>query len=117
MEVFHELLVGGTSGSGSLCDPILRETQMPFSVVFSVVHGGDPRESPMPFVLSRILHLVLWLTRLSCVFMCFVHAGMWCILVCHAHLTIIVCCTVVWAQACGVERKTSFVIIFHLWFI
>ena len=42
--------------------------------------------------------------------------GMWCILVCHLHLTIIICCTAVWAQACGSERKTSFVIIVHLWF-
>ena len=42
---------------------------------------------------------------------------MWCILVCHPHLTIILCCTAVWAQACGLENKTSFVIIVHLWFI
>ena len=43
--------------------------------------------------------------------------GMWRILVCHPHLTIILCCVAVWAQACGSERKTSFVIIVHLWFI
>ena len=42
---------------------------------------------------------------------------MWCILVCHHHLTIILCCIAVWAQACGSEHKTSFVIIVHLWFI
>ena len=42
---------------------------------------------------------------------------LWCILVCHPHLTIIICLTAVWAQACGPERKTSFVIIVHLWFI
>ena len=35
---------------------------------------------------------------------------MWCISVCHPHLTIIICCTAVWAQACGLEHKTSFVI-------
>ena len=52
------------------CDPILRVTHMPFSVVFCVVHGGVPREAPMPFVLSRIVHLVLWVTRLSFVFVC-----------------------------------------------
>ena len=38
------------------------------------------------------------------------------ILVCHPHLTIIICCTAVWAQACGSEHKTSFVIIVHHWF-
>ena len=42
---------------------------------------------------------------------------MWCIFVCHPHLTIIICCPAVWAQACGLERKTSNVIIVHLWFI
>ena len=42
---------------------------------------------------------------------------MWCIFVCHPHLTIISCRTAVWAQACGVEHATSFVIIVHLWFI
>ena len=42
---------------------------------------------------------------------------LWCIFVCHPHLTIISCRTAVWAQACGSERKTSFVIIVHLWFI
>ena len=42
---------------------------------------------------------------------------LWCILVCHPHLTIIICRTAVWAQACGSEHKTSFVIIVHLWFI
>ena len=26
-------------------------------------------------------------------------------------------CTAVWAQACGLEHKKSFVIIVHLWFI
>ena len=36
---------------------------------------------------------------------------------CRPHLTNIICCTAVWAQACGLERKTSFVIIVHLWFI
>ena len=41
----------------------------------------------------------------------------WCIFICHLHLTSIICCTAVWAQACGLERKTSFVIIVHLWFI
>ena len=40
----------------------------------------------------------------------------WCIFVCHPHLTIILCLTAVWAQACGSEHKTSFVIIVHLWF-
>ena len=39
-----------------------------------------------------------------------------CILVCHPHLTIILCCTAVWAQACGLDHKTSFIIIVHLWF-
>ena len=39
------------------------------------------------------------------------------ILICHLHLTSIICCTAVWAQACGLERKTSFVIIVQLWFI
>ena len=42
---------------------------------------------------------------------------MWCIFVCHPNLTIIICCTAVLAQACGLKRKTSFVIIVHLWFI
>ena len=42
---------------------------------------------------------------------------LWCILVCHHHLTIILCCTAVWSQACGFDHKTSFVIFFHLWFI
>ena len=42
---------------------------------------------------------------------------LWCVLVCHPHLTIIICCTAVWAQTCGLEHKTSFVIIVHLWFI
>ena len=42
---------------------------------------------------------------------------MWCILVCLPHLTIIICLAAVWAQACGSEHKTSFVIIGHLWFI
>ena len=41
----------------------------------------------------------------------------WCILVCHPYLTIIPCCTAVWAQACGLDHKTSFVISHHLWFI
>ena len=41
----------------------------------------------------------------------------WCIFVCHLHLTFIICCTAVWAPACGLDRKTSFVIIVHLWFI
>ena len=41
--------------------------------------------------------------------------GMWCIFVYHHHLTIIICCTVVWPQAWGLERKTSFVFIVHLW--
>ena len=58
------------SGSDRLCDPILTETPMPFSVVFCVVHGGVPWEAPMPLVLSRILHLVLRLTRLSFVLVC-----------------------------------------------
>ena len=31
----------------------------------------------------------------------------WCLLVCHPHLTIIICCPVSWAQACGVEHKTN----------
>ena len=35
----------------------------------------------------------------------------------HPHLTIIICRAAVWAQACGSESKTSFVIIVHLWFI
>ena len=39
------------------------------------------------------------------------------IFMCHPHLTSINCCTAVWAQACGLERKTSFVIIVHRWFI
>ena len=30
---------------------------------------------------------------------------MWCVFVCHPHLTIILCCTAVWAQACGLERN------------
>ena len=34
--------------------------------------------------------------------------GMWCILVCHPHLTIILCCIAVWAQACGLGYETSF---------
>ena len=42
---------------------------------------------------------------------------LWCVLVCHPHLTIIICCAAVWAQACGLEHKTSFVIIVHHWFI
>ena len=42
---------------------------------------------------------------------------MWYIFICHPHLTSIICCTAVWAQACGLERETSFVIIVHLWFI
>ena len=43
--------------------------------------------------------------------------GMWCIFVCHTLLTSIILCTAVWAQACGLEHKTSFVMIVHLWFI
>ena len=43
--------------------------------------------------------------------------GVWSIFICHPHLTSIICCTAVWAQACGLERKTSFAIIVHLWFI
>ena len=46
-----------------------------------------------------------------------IQGEMWCILVCDPHRTIIICCTAVWAQACGLEHKTSFVIIVHLWFI
>ena len=42
---------------------------------------------------------------------------LWCIFFRHPHLTSIFSCTAVWAQACGLERKTSFVIIVHLWFI
>ena len=42
---------------------------------------------------------------------------MWYILVCHPQLTIILRCTTVWVQACGLGNKTSFVIIVHLWFI
>ena len=47
-----------------------------------------------------------------------VQTEVWCILICHPHLTsIIICRTAVWAQACGSEHKTSFfVIIVHLWF-
>ena len=41
----------------------------------------------------------------------------WCIFVCHPHLTLISCCAAVWAQACGSEHKTSFVIILHHRFI
>ena len=34
---------------------------------------------------------------------------MWCILICHLHLTsIIICLTAVWAQACGSEHKNKF---------
>ena len=40
----------------------------------------------------------------------------WSIFVCHLHLTIISCRTAFRAQACGSERKTSFVTIVHLWF-
>ena len=29
----------------------------------------------------------------------------WCIFICHPHLTSISCCSAVWAQACGLERK------------
>ena len=32
----------------------------------------------------------------------------WCILVCHLRLTIIHCCTAVWAQACGLDHKNKF---------
>ena len=46
--------------------------------------------------------------RMRCLF-----RFMWC----HSHLTIILCCTVVWAKACGLEHKTSLVIIVHFWFI
>ena len=42
--------------------------------------------------------------RMRCLF-----RFMWC----HPHLTIILCCTVVWAKACGLEHKTSLVIIVH----
>ena len=43
---------------------------------------------------------------------------LWCIFVCHPHLTLIShCLTAVWAQACGSEHKTSFVIILHHRFI
>ena len=35
--------------------------------------------------------------------------GMWCICSCHLHLTrTITWCTAVWAQACGLERRSSF---------
>ena len=46
--------------------------------------------------------------RMRCLF-----RFMWC----HSHLTIILCCTVVWAKARGLEHKTSLVIIVHFWFI
>ena len=47
---FLVLSVCGTSGRDTLCARILRETQMPFTDVFCVVHGGVPRETSMPFV-------------------------------------------------------------------
>ena len=35
--------------------------------------------------------------------------GMWCILICHPHLTsIIICLTTVWEQACVTEHKNKF---------
>ena len=43
--------------------------------------------------------------------------SLWCIFVCHPHLTLISCCAAVWAQACGSEHKTSFFIILHHRFI
>ena len=36
-----------------------------------------------------------------------------CLCVCHPHLTSIIVLTAVWAQACGLEHKTPFVIIVH----
>ena len=49
---------------------------------------------------------------------CSWRSSVWCILICHSHLTsIIICRTAVWAQACGSEHRTSFVIIVHLWSI
>ena len=41
--------------------------------------------------------------------------SMSCIFVCHFHLTSITNLTAVWAQACGLEHKNTFVIIVHLW--
>ena len=38
-----------------------------------------------------------------------------CLLVCHPPLTSITFLTAVWAQACGLENKNTFVIIVHLW--
>ena len=43
--------------------------------------------------------------------------GMSCLFVCHPHLTSIVVFTAVWAQACGLEHKHTFVIIVHIWTI
>ena len=71
---FHELSAGGTSGSDSVCDPILRETHMPFSVVFCVVHGRGPSGGPNAVCFVANLHLVLWLTRLIRLRM----ASVWC---------------------------------------
>ena len=34
---------------------------------------------------------------------------MWCIFVCHPHLTTIICCTAVGAQACGLERVSCII--------
>ena len=41
----------------------------------------------------------------------------WCVFVCHPHLTSTICCAAVWAQACGLECKTGSVFITHLWII
>ena len=71
---------------------------------FSHTIKTDEASGSDPFCRSPML--------VSIIFWC-----MWYILVCHPHLTIIICLTAVWAQACGSERKTSFVIIVHLWFI
>ena len=47
----------------------------------------------------------------------YVNTNVWCIFINHPHLTIIPCCTVVWALVCGLYDKTSFVIFLHLRFI
>ena len=57
-----------------------------------------------------------WFRHIISHFKSILTRALWCLLVCHPHLTIILCCQAVWAQACVSECKTSFVIFTHLWF-
>ena len=65
--------------------------------------------------MKRFLSRVSFLTRPDARQHSFL--GMSCLLVCHPHLTSIIVLTAVWAQACGLEHRNTFVVIVHLWTI